>query len=95
MNEALEICGARNVFKDLDGVAPLHSAGKLGAIFLQFPKWVFPSNEARDAIVEAKERLADVPMAVEFCAASWFAQKSGAEARASRRASPGSGARSR
>jgi len=25
MNEALEICGARNVFKDLDGVAPLVS----------------------------------------------------------------------
>ena len=59
----------------LDGVAPLHSAGKLGAIFLQFPKWVFPSNEARDAIVEAKERLADVPMAVEFRAASWFNDK--------------------
>jgi uncharacterized protein YecE (DUF72 family) len=59
----------------LDGVKPLHSAGKLGAIFLQFPKWVFPSNEARDAIVEAKERLADVPMAVEFRAASWFNDK--------------------
>jgi uncharacterized protein YecE (DUF72 family) len=59
----------------LDGVAPLHSAGKLGAIFLQFPKWVFPSNEARDAIVEAKGRLGDVPMAVEFRAASWFNEK--------------------
>jgi uncharacterized protein YecE (DUF72 family) len=59
----------------LDGVAPLHSAGKLGAIFLQFPRWVFPSNEARDAIVEAKERLVDVPMAVEFRAASWFNDK--------------------
>jgi uncharacterized protein YecE (DUF72 family) len=59
----------------LDGVAPLHSSGKLGAVFLQFPKWVFPSNEARDAIVEARERLGDVPMAVEFRAASWFNDK--------------------
>ena len=62
----------------LDGIAPLHSAGKLGAIFLQFPKWVFPSNEARDAIVEAKERLGDRPMAVEFRAASWFNEKNAA-----------------
>jgi len=58
-----------------DGIAPLHSSGKLGAVFLQFPRWVFPSNEARDAIVEAKERLGDIPMAVEFRAASWFNDK--------------------
>jgi uncharacterized protein YecE (DUF72 family) len=58
-----------------DGIAPLHSSGKLGAVFLQFPRWVFPSNEARDAIVEARERLGDIPMAVEFRAASWFNEK--------------------
>ncbi len=58
-----------------DAIMPLHSAGKLGAVFLQFPRWVFPSNEARDAILEAKERLADIPMAVEFRAASWFNEK--------------------
>ncbi len=58
-----------------DGILPLHSAGKLGAVFLQFPRWVFPSNEARDAILEAKERLGDMPMAVEFRAASWFNEK--------------------
>ena len=62
----------------LDGIAPLHSAGKLGAIFLQFPRWVFPSNEARDAIMEAKVRLGDRPMAVEFRAASWFNEKNAA-----------------
>jgi uncharacterized protein YecE (DUF72 family) len=58
-----------------DGIMPLHSAGKLGAVFLQFPRWVFPSNEARDAILEAKERLGDMPMAVEFRAASWFNER--------------------
>ncbi|HEX2222331.1 MAG TPA: DUF72 domain-containing protein, partial [Candidatus Limnocylindria bacterium] len=59
-----------------DGVAPLHSSGKLGAVFLQYPRWVFPSNESRDAIVEARERLGnDVPVAVEFRHESWFNEK--------------------
>jgi uncharacterized protein YecE (DUF72 family) len=59
----------------LDALKPLHSAGKLGAVFLQYPRWFFPSNESRDAIVEARERLGDVPMAVEFRHGSWFNEK--------------------
>jgi len=59
----------------LDGLKPLHSAGKLGAIFLQYPRWFFPSNESRDAIVEARERLGDVGLAVEFRNGSWFNEK--------------------
>ena len=59
----------------LDGIAPLHSAGKLGAVFLQYPRWFFPSNESRDEIVKAKERLRDVPFAVELRHASWFNEK--------------------
>ena len=59
----------------LDALAPLNSSGKLGAIFFQYPRWVFPSNEARDAIVEARERLGDLPMAVEFRHASWVNEK--------------------
>jgi uncharacterized protein YecE (DUF72 family) len=58
-----------------DGILPLHSAGKLGAIFLQFPRWVFPSNEAREAIGDAKRRLGDMPMAVEFRHAAWLNEK--------------------
>lgn len=59
-----------------DGIAPLHSAGKLGAVFLQYPRWVFPSNESRDAILEARDRLGgDVPVAVEFRHNSWFNEK--------------------
>src|SRR6195256_1319056 len=27
-------------------IEPLKEAGKLGAVFLQFPRWVFPSNES-------------------------------------------------
>jgi uncharacterized protein YecE (DUF72 family) len=59
----------------LDALAPLNSSGKLGAVFFQYPRWVFPSNEARDAIVEARERLGDIPMAVEFRHASWVNEK--------------------
>ncbi len=57
------------------GVEPLREAGKLGAVFLQFPRWVFPSNEARDQIVRAKERLGDIQLAVEFRHGSWFNEK--------------------
>ncbi|MEO8510649.1 MAG: DUF72 domain-containing protein [Chloroflexota bacterium] len=59
----------------LDALAPLNSSGKLGAVFFQYPRWVFPSNEAREAIVEARERLGDIPMAVEFRHASWVNEK--------------------
>ena len=59
----------------LDALKPLHSSGKLGAVFLQYPRWFFPSNESRDAIVEARERLGDVGMAVEFRNGSWFNEK--------------------
>jgi uncharacterized protein YecE (DUF72 family) len=59
----------------LDALKPLHSAGKLGAVFLQYPRWFFPSNESRDLIAEARERLGDVPMAVEFRHGSWFNEK--------------------
>ena len=53
---------------------PLTRAGKLGAIFLQFPRWVFPSNEARDSILDARRRL-ELPIAVEFRHGSWFNEK--------------------
>ena len=59
----------------MDGIEPLRSSGKLGAIFLQYPRWFFPSNESRDEIVRARERLADTPFAVELRHASWFNEK--------------------
>jgi uncharacterized protein YecE (DUF72 family) len=61
-----------------DGIVPLHSAGKLGAVFLQYPSWFFPSHESRDAILEAKQRLGDMALAVEFRNASWLNEKNAA-----------------
>ena len=57
-----------------DALEPLVAANKLGAVFVQFPKWVFPSNEAREAILETRERLG-LPIAVEFRHGSWFNEK--------------------
>jgi uncharacterized protein YecE (DUF72 family) len=57
-----------------DALEPLVEAGKLGAVFIQFPKWVFPSNEARDLILATRERL-NLPIAVEFRHGSWFNEK--------------------
>jgi uncharacterized protein YecE (DUF72 family) len=57
-----------------EALEPLIEARKLGAVFVQFPKWVFPSNEARDLIVETRQRL-DLPIAVEFRHGSWFNEK--------------------
>lgn len=57
-----------------EAVRPLLEARKLGAVFLQFPKWVFPSNEARELILENRERL-KLQIAVEFRNASWFNEK--------------------
>ncbi len=59
----------------LDGIEPLRSSGKLGAVFLQYPRWFFPTNESRDEIVKAKERLGDTPFAGELRHASWFNEK--------------------
>jgi uncharacterized protein YecE (DUF72 family) len=57
-----------------EALEPLTEANKLGAIFVQFPKWVFPSNEARDLILETRERLG-LPIAVEFRHGSWLNEK--------------------
>jgi uncharacterized protein YecE (DUF72 family) len=58
-----------------EGLAPLHEAGQLGVVFLQYPRWVFPSIENREAILEARERLAPLRCAVEFRHNSWLNEK--------------------
>jgi uncharacterized protein YecE (DUF72 family) len=58
-----------------EGLEPLRAAGQLGAVLLQYPRWVFPSSENRAAIVEAKERLGGLPVSVEFRHGSWFNEK--------------------
>jgi len=57
-----------------EALEPLLQAGKLGAVFVQFPKWVFPSHEARELILETRQRLG-LTIAVEFRHGSWFNEK--------------------
>jgi uncharacterized protein YecE (DUF72 family) len=58
-----------------DGLAPLAERGQLGSILLQYPKWVFPSNENRALIDDAVERLDGWKVAVEFRNGSWLNEK--------------------
>ncbi len=58
-----------------EGLAPLAERGQLGSILLQYPRWVFPSNESRAAIEEAAERLDGWTCAVEFRNGSWVNEK--------------------
>jgi len=51
---------------------PLHSAGKLGVVMLQYPEWFVPSKRSREEILRARERLADYDVAVELRQAKWF-----------------------
>ncbi len=59
----------------LEGLEPLRSAGQLGSILLQYPRWFFPSSESRDAIVEAQGRLEGLACAVEFRNGTWLNEK--------------------
>ena len=68
-------CTTRSGTPSWTRLKPLYSAGKLGAVFLQYPRWFFPSNESRDLIVDARRRLGEVPMAVEFRNGTWFNEK--------------------
>ena len=56
---------------------PLHSAGKLGYVLMQFPEWFLPKQENRERITKAAARLPDYRVAVEFRRGDWL---QGAEA---------------
>lgn len=55
----------------LAAVAPLQGAGKLGAVFLQFPRWFTPSRAAARLLRSAARALGDVRGAVEFRNPAW------------------------
>jgi uncharacterized protein YecE (DUF72 family) len=59
----------------VDALQPLKETGKLGAILLQYPRWFFPISESRDAILESRDRLDGIEVAVEFRNGSWFNEK--------------------
>jgi uncharacterized protein YecE (DUF72 family) len=54
---------------------PIHSAGKMGAVFLQYPKWFYISRDNMARIARAREHLPDFRVAVEFRQPSWMNEK--------------------
>jgi len=58
----------------VDVLLPMDSAGKLGTVLFQFPPWFGPRADSRAHILEAKERLGQYTMSVEFRNAAWMAE---------------------
>jgi uncharacterized protein YecE (DUF72 family) len=58
-----------------EALMPLHSAGKLGVVHLQFPEWFFPSRESRAYIQDCAQRLPDYRIGVEFRNGTWMHQR--------------------
>ena len=54
-------------------ITPLHEAGRLGAVLLQYPHWFTPKMANRYELERARERLGDLPACVEFRSPAWLA----------------------
>ncbi len=54
-----------------DAITPIHTAGKLGAVLLQYPPWFTATRGNVKVLEHARESLGDLPAAVEFRHASW------------------------
>ncbi len=50
---------------------PLRHANKLGAVLMQYPPWFTATKGNSNVLESARERLGDLPAAVEFRHASW------------------------
>ncbi len=59
----------------VSALLPLDSAGKLGTVLFQFPPWFMPGSASREYILEAKQRLGQYRMAVEFRNGLWMSDE--------------------
>jgi uncharacterized protein YecE (DUF72 family) len=66
--DAIEECWVR--FEH--ALRPLHHAGRLGVVILQYPSWFTPKAETRSALVAARQRLVDYRVAVDFRSPKWL-----------------------
>ncbi|MEW9551451.1 DUF72 domain-containing protein [Nonomuraea sp. NPDC050783] len=56
----------------LSALAPLHEAGKLGALLFQFPPWFPPGEGSRRYLVRCRDRCRPMRICVEFRNAAWM-----------------------
>jgi uncharacterized protein YecE (DUF72 family) len=54
-----------------EALEPLRVAGKLGAVFFQFPPWFLPSSKSLAYIEQCQERMFGFQIAVEFRKPEW------------------------
>jgi uncharacterized protein YecE (DUF72 family) len=55
-----------------DALEPLRAAGKLGAVFFQFPPWFHPSSKSLAYIEQCQERMHGFQIGVEFRRREWL-----------------------
>jgi len=60
-----------------EALEPLRAAGKLGAVFFQFPPWFLPSSRSLAYIEQCQERMFGFQLAVEFRKADWLDARHG------------------
>src|SRR2546423_456943 len=83
-----EFAGKKNVYPDhlppeaIDeawlrfehALRPLHDAGKLGGVLLQYPQWFTPKRDNREALAKTRERLPDYHVFIEFRSPRWLGE---------------------
>jgi uncharacterized protein YecE (DUF72 family) len=56
----------------VESLVPLQTTGKLGLIVFQFPPWFAYRTSNLDFVLGCRERMGDLPLAVEFRHGSWL-----------------------
>ena len=59
----------------LDAITPLRDAGRMGALLMQFPRWIEPTRESAAMIEDARRRAEGWNVAVEFRNREWFSER--------------------
>jgi uncharacterized protein YecE (DUF72 family) len=57
-----------------EALLPLDSAGKLGAVLLQYPEWFTPRRSNREELQAVRDRLPGYQVCVEFRNGTWMAE---------------------
>jgi uncharacterized protein YecE (DUF72 family) len=57
-----------------EALLPLDSAGKLGAVLLQYPEWFTPRRSNREELKAVRDRLPGYQVCVEFRNGTWMAE---------------------
>jgi uncharacterized protein YecE (DUF72 family) len=62
-------------FRFVDALTPLVTAGKLGAVLMQYPAWFVPKRDNRDELADMREHMGDLPVCVELRSPAWFGSR--------------------